>query len=98
MLIDVPDNATAQNDITHAQLAGAICRAIDVPCAFLTYEEAAEEVGGFLAGFLSTENRASSRKAREELGWEVKGRGILEEIETGSYAEVAKVLRENRSA
>ena len=96
VLIDVPDNAAAQNDVTQGQLAEAICRAIDVPCRSLTYEEALPKVGGFLANFLSVQNRTSSRKAREELGWEVKEKGILEEIESGSYVEVAKALKDGR--
>lgn len=54
------------------------------------------KVGEFLAGFLSVENRASSRKARELLGWEIKEKGILEDIESGSYVAVAKALREGR--
>lgn len=51
-------------------------------------------VGGFLAGFLSVENRASNRKAREELGWEIKEKGIMEDIEFGSYVEVAQALKD----
>jgi hypothetical protein len=56
------------------------------------------KVGPFLAGFLSVENRASNRKAREELGWEVRGKGILEDIENGSYVEVARALKDGRDA
>ena len=81
-------------DVTQAQLAQAICRAVDVPCRELSLDEATSEVGPFLAGFLSIENRASNRKAREELGWEVKGKGIFEEIENESYVEVAKALKD----
>lgn len=44
----VADNATAQNDITHGQLAEAICKAVDVPCKAVTYEEAAAKVGGWV--------------------------------------------------
>lgn len=69
-----------------------------MPCESLSYQEAVPKVGEFLAGFLSIENRASSRKAREELGWDVNGKGILEEIETGSYVEVAEALRDGGDA
>ncbi|KAJ4346039.1 hypothetical protein N0V95_005772 [Ascochyta clinopodiicola] len=89
-------NATAQNDITQARLAETICKAIGVPCNSITYDEAVPKVGPFLAGFLSVGNRASNRKAREELGWEIKEKGILEDIESGSYAEVAKALKAGR--
>ncbi|KAF2995522.1 hypothetical protein E8E13_001877 [Curvularia kusanoi] len=85
-------NASAQTDVTQRQLAEAICKAISVPCKSLAFEEAVGKVGPFLAGFLSVGNKASSRKAREELGWETRGPGILEEIEQGSYVEVAKAL------
>lgn len=69
-----------------------------MPCESLSYQEAVPKVGEFLAGFLSVENRASNRKAREELGWDVIGKGILEEIETGSYVEVAKALEDGCDA
>lgn len=91
------DNATAQTDVTQAQLAHAICRAADIPCKKISFDEAVPKVGPFLAGFLSVENRASNRKAREELGWEVKGKGILEDIENGSYVEVARALQDGRN-
>ncbi|KAL1603337.1 hypothetical protein SLS59_004433 [Nothophoma quercina] len=93
-LIFKTDNAAAENDFTQAQLAQAICKAIGVPCKSFTYEEAVPKVGEFLANFLSVENRASNRKAREELGWKVKERGILQDIESGSYVEVAQALKE----
>ncbi|KAF3036854.1 hypothetical protein E8E12_008093 [Didymella heteroderae] len=91
-------NATAETNITQAHLAQAICRVIDVPCKELSLDKAALKVGPFLAGFLSAENRASNRKAREELGWEVRGVGILRDIENGSYVEVAKALKDGRGA
>ena len=71
---------------------------IDVPCKELSLDKAALKVGPFLAGFLSAENRGSNRKAREELGWEVRGVGILRDIENGSYVEVAKALKDGRGA
>jgi nucleoside-diphosphate-sugar epimerase len=89
----VIDNATAENDITQAQLAEAICKAIDVPCKSVAYEDASARAGAFLAGFLTLECRASNRKAREELGWEIKEKGIMEDVEFGSYVEVAKALK-----
>lgn len=67
-----------------------------MPCKSLAFEEAVEKVGPFLAGFLSVGNKASNRKAREELGWETRGPGILEEIERGSYVEVAEALEVGR--
>lgn len=69
-----------------------------MPCESLSLDEAVPKVGAFLAGFLSVENRASNRKAREELGWEVKGVGILEDIANGSYIEVAKALKDDGGA
>lgn len=92
------DNATAQTDVTQAQLAHAICRAADTPYKELSFDKAVPKDGPFLAGFLSVENRASNRKAREELGWEVKGKGILEDIENGSYVGLARELQDGRNA
>ncbi|KAF1949351.1 NAD(P)-binding protein [Byssothecium circinans] len=52
------------------------------------------KMGDFFATFLASENRVSNRKAREELGWEIKAEnGIIEEIEMGSYMEVAEKSR-----
>lgn len=92
------DSATAETDITQAQLARAICMAVDIPCKELSFDEAVPKAGPFLAGFLSVENRASNRKATEVLGWEVRGEGIVEDIENGSYVEVAKALRNGRGS
>jgi hypothetical protein len=44
------------------------------------------------------ENKASNRKAREELGWEIKERGILSRIASSMYVEAAKTLEEGRAA
>ena len=81
-----------------ASFAQALCRVINVPRASLTCDEAAVKPGPLLAGFLSMENKASNRKAREELGWEIKERGILSRIASSMYVEAAKTLEEGRAA
>lgn len=40
----------------------------------------------------------SNRKVREELGWEPKEKGVLEDIETGPYIAFAEALRQERDA
>jgi nucleoside-diphosphate-sugar epimerase len=56
-------------------------------------EEVIKTIGTFFAEFRSKENRASNAKAVKELGWKLKEKGILEEISSGSYVEVAEALR-----
>ncbi|KAF2644258.1 putative NAD dependent epimerase/dehydratase [Massarina eburnea CBS 473.64] len=85
-------NGTSETHVTQGEIARAICRSINVPCHSLSCQEAASR--GPLANFFSAENRASNKKAREELGWEIKAeKGILDEIRTGSYVRVAEKLR-----
>lgn len=88
-------NATVETSVTNRQLAEAIGEILDVPTQSMPYEEVQAKYPkpGFLAGFLSLENRASNAKAIGELAWKPKERGILEEIRLGSYAELAKTMR-----
>ena len=67
-----------------------------MPCVFLPYKEATTKTGGFLTEFMTGNHRISSCKVREQPGWEARGRGVLEEIGTGSYGEVVEVLEESR--
>jgi nucleoside-diphosphate-sugar epimerase len=56
-------------------------------------ESTISRIGTFFAEFRSKENRASNAKAVKELGWQPKEKGIMEEIGSGSYVEVAVALR-----
>ncbi|KAL5411529.1 hypothetical protein PMIN04_010212 [Paraphaeosphaeria minitans] len=51
-------------------------------------------MGVFLAVFMTATCRSSNKKAREQLGWSVQAeKGILEEIRSRSYVEVAKEMK-----
>jgi nucleoside-diphosphate-sugar epimerase len=87
-------NATYETNITHRELAEAIAAAIGVEVKQQSYEDTEKTMGMFFAKFLSSENRASGEKAKKELGWEIKAeKGILEEIKTGSYVQVAEEIK-----
>lgn len=91
-------NTTAETNVTFKQLAEAMGKAIGVPVRSQSYEDFEKKMGPFFTKFLSSENRASNRKAREELGWTVEAqKGILEEIADGSYGSVAEELRKAKA-
>lgn len=86
-------NASGSTDVTARQVFDAIAAELGVPVRDVTYEEALPQMGETFAWFMKAENRASSAKARKELGWQPNGVGILDEITKGSYQAVAKSLK-----
>ncbi|PSN75638.1 putative NAD dependent epimerase/dehydratase [Corynespora cassiicola Philippines] len=87
-------NATSETHVSQRELAEAMAAGLGLEARSRTYAEVEGRSGAFLARFLSVENRGSSAKAREELGWVVQAeRGILEEIREGSYVQIAEKLR-----
>lgn len=88
-------NAGAATDITAKEIYETIAAAVGVQVVDLSYEEAVSKFGESFAWFIRADNRASGDKARKQLGWEPKGKGVLEEIRTGSYVEVARALKKN---
>ena len=52
-----------------------------------TPEEATEHFGWF-AHFAALDNRASSRRTREQLGWQPKQPGLISDIDRPSYFEL----------
>lgn len=89
-------NATSENNITQGQLAETIAKKLDVPCHSMPFKDAVAKMGDWFAAFMAAENKGSNRKAREELGWEIKApKGILEEIGNGSYEAVANDLKKS---
>jgi nucleoside-diphosphate-sugar epimerase len=50
-------------------IAGVIARRLNVPVVSKTPEEAADHFGWF-AHFAAIDNRASSERARAQLGWQ----------------------------
>jgi nucleoside-diphosphate-sugar epimerase len=85
-------NATSETNITSKQLAEAMAKVLGLECKGMEFGEVKAKAGAFFANFLSAENRASNEKAKKEFGWEPKETGILAEVESGSYVEVAKAL------
>ncbi|KAI0880480.1 putative NAD dependent epimerase/dehydratase [Annulohypoxylon maeteangense] len=91
-------NATNATDVTNFQLAEAISEVMNIPLKHHTLAEASEKLGSFFATFLNAPCRASSAKAKRELGWEIKEKvGVLEEIKQGSYVAAAKEILSNPS-
>ncbi|XDG05014.1 hypothetical protein ABKA04_004629 [Annulohypoxylon sp. FPYF3050] len=89
-------NATDATNISKLEIAEAISEITGVPIKDYTYAEACEKIGPFFARFINSPSRASSAKAKKELGWETKEKaGILEEIRHGSYVAVAKEMKAN---
>ncbi|OOF92443.1 hypothetical protein ASPCADRAFT_509414 [Aspergillus carbonarius ITEM 5010] len=86
-------NASGETGVTAKEMFGAVAEIMDVEVGDLSVTEAEEKLGVVVTRFLSVENRASGEKAKRELGWEVKGRGILEEIRKGSYKAVVEEVK-----
>ncbi|KAK7757341.1 hypothetical protein SLS62_000353 [Diatrype stigma] len=91
-------NITHETHVTARELAGALAQVLGVPAASRTFDEVVASagpgmLGKVLARFMSTEHRASNAKARRELGWDPREKGLLEEITEGSYVDVARALK-----
>jgi nucleoside-diphosphate-sugar epimerase len=80
-------NAVSSNTVTARELATAIAHTAYLPLQSLSFDEATSRVGEFMASFLSVENRASGKKARETLGWEPRGPTVMNDIKNGSYSK-----------
>lgn len=85
--------ATGETDVIHRQLTEAFSEVLGIPIKSVTKDEAEVNIGKFLTSFFRFENRASSAKAKKQLGWETQRIGILEDIKSGSYAQVAEGLK-----
>ncbi|TKW76804.1 MAG: NAD-dependent epimerase/dehydratase family protein [Bradyrhizobium icense] len=58
------------------------------PPSAMTMQEAAGEWGeGTAENTMASNSRVRARRARSELGWRPKARGLIEEIEQGCYRE-----------
>lgn len=90
-------NCSGQTTITSRQLSEAMGAALHVPAVSLTKEEASAKLGPFLPIFLTMKNRASSAKAKKQLGWQPQEPGLLEDIASGSYHDVAQAMLNGRS-
>jgi len=89
-------NGTGSTTVTLRQLAEAIGAALEVPVRSVSREEAEAIWGKFLTAFVQFENRASNRKAVQQLEWRPKGIDMLTDIRSGSYRELAEKFRQTK--
>ncbi|KAI0836868.1 putative NAD dependent epimerase/dehydratase [Hypoxylon sp. FL0890] len=88
--------ATDSTDVTMRHIDDAMAELLHLPVKSLTLDEAVAQLGQFFGHFLAANLRASSAKAKKELGWEIREKqGIVEEIRSGSYVAVAKEILSN---
>ncbi|KAI1136398.1 putative NAD dependent epimerase/dehydratase [Hypoxylon sp. FL0543] len=89
-------NATDRTDVVFREIADAMAESLHIPVKSLTLDDAIAQLGPFFGRFLAADHRASSAKAKRELGWEIREtRGVVEEIRSGSYVAVAKEILSN---
>lgn len=77
-------HGAAEEGVPFRDIAGVIGRHLHVPVAGQNPEEAAGHFGWF-AHFAALDNAASSRRTREELGWQPKLPGLIADLEQGHY-------------
>ncbi len=77
-------HAVGDEGITIREIAEVIGRQLNLPIASKTSEEAAAHFG-FLAMFLGLDAPASSAITRERLNWAPTHRGLIADLEQGSY-------------
>jgi nucleoside-diphosphate-sugar epimerase len=63
-------NSTGSTIVTLRELAEAIGAALELPVRSVSRKEAEAQWGQFLTAFVQFENRASNRKAVQQLGWQ----------------------------
>lgn len=92
-------NATSETTPTRSDLARTIAEVLGIECEVVPFETIEEKLGLFFGTFVSAACRANSRKATEELGWDIQAeRGILEEAKNGSYVALAQQLKKENSS
>jgi nucleoside-diphosphate-sugar epimerase len=90
---------TGETNVSTREMAEAIGKAIEVPSRGMPRAEVEALWGPFLTAFVDYDNRASSAKARRELGWQPRAKyGVLDDITIGSYTALATQLRQKRHA
>ena len=69
------------------EIAEAIGRALDVPVASISAEDAPAHFG-WIGGFFAMDIPASSARTQELLGWTPTGPTLVEDLEAGAYSHV----------
>lgn len=77
-------HAVAEEGVPFRDIAGVIGRQLNVPVVSKTQEEANERFGWF-GHFAGMDNLVSSAQTREQLGWQPKGIGLIQDLEQGTY-------------
>lgn len=80
-------HAVAEEGIPFREIAEAIGRGLGVPVVGKTAEEGAEHFGWFVR-FASIDCPASSAQTRATLGWKPQERGLIEDLDRGTYFKV----------
>ncbi|KFY28817.1 hypothetical protein V493_02743 [Pseudogymnoascus sp. VKM F-4281 (FW-2241)] len=76
----------AEEGVKMKDIAEVIGKKLDLPVISKSMEEAQEHFGSF-ATIVGIDNLASSKKTREELGWNPQQRTLLADLEDGKYFE-----------
>ena len=71
------------------EIAEVIGRRLNVPVVAKSPEEAAGHFG-WIGHFFSLDNPTSGRLTQEQLGWQPRQRGLIADLEQGSYFEFSK--------
>lgn len=74
----------AEDGIPFREIAEVIGRRLNIPVVSKSPEEAAKHFGWF-AHFAAIDNRASSKKTRDALGWQPKEIGLIADIDRPIY-------------
>lgn len=77
-------HAVAEEGILFRDIAGIIGKHLNVPVVSKSMEEAAAHFDWF-SYFAAIDNHVSSERTREQLGWQPKQIGLLQDIDLGHY-------------
>jgi nucleoside-diphosphate-sugar epimerase len=77
-------HATAEEGVPFRDIAGVIGRRLGLPVVSKTPAEAADHFGWF-SHFAMIDNRSSSQKTREALGWAPTGPGLIADLDQPYY-------------
>lgn len=82
-------NAVGDEVVPFKDVAAAIGRSLNLPVKSVSAEEAAEHFGMPLAIFAQLDVPASSKRTREQFGWEPVEPGLIADIDARHYANAA---------
>jgi nucleoside-diphosphate-sugar epimerase len=79
-------HAVAEDGIPTRRIAEAIGRAFDLPVASIPSDDVQDHFG-WIGAFFAMDLTATSIRTRELLGWTPTGPTLVEDIDTGAYAQ-----------